>query len=202
MSNINSYASETSSIDDIKREKIHSSQNDQKDTKTFKGQIKTEDNISKSSEPSCLIEVRKHTDSFSCETCPKAFLDKDNLEKHRKVHQGGKILQGIKKLFKKSNPMKQPGNTKKYKVLVACDICPETFLDKERLKNYMEVHQGRKLLQYEEKTFPRDQYLPTKLNSEESLSLSWNRNKTKGQKLYRHLHSISSIMNFQCIFNI
>ena len=27
-------------------------------------------------------------------------------------------------------------------------------------------------------------------------------NKTKGLKLHRHLHSISSIMHFQCIFNV
>ena len=81
--------------------------------------------------------------------------------------------------------MKQPENMKKYKVLVTCDICAETFLDKENLKNHMEVHQGRKLLQYEGKTFPCDQYLPTKLNSEERVEKSTEQRLLLNRKNYK-----------------
>ena len=88
-------------------------------------------------------------------------------------------------------------------MLFSCDICPKTFFDKKNLKNHMEVHQERKLLQYEGTTFSCDQYLPIKLNSkkrmEESTKQRWLLNRKdykKRRKMRKWLWSRLTAIEF------
>ena len=90
------------------------------------------------------VEHKKSNKQYSCTHCSKAFVQKENLDKHVSRRHSEHPEYACEKCFKifKSNSALKYHLTKHENIIFKCPMCPKSLQSERGLMYHMNVHNG------------------------------------------------------------